>query len=133
MARPKVFIDWDYVGKLFEAGSTIVGAAAVIGINPTTLNLRCKRDLKMQLQDYRQMKLAKGNDQLRVKQFQLAMAGNTAMLIWLGKQRLGQSDKQQNQFIDADGNAYNPTPVINVHFKSVGDAADAENLENQNE
>lgn len=119
--RPKVIIDWDYVGKLFEAGSTIVGAAAAIGINPYTMNVRCKRELKMELSEFRQMKRAKGDDQLRVKQYQLAMAGNTAMLIWLGKQRLNQAEKQQQQFLDADGNPTNPATIINVHF--AGDAA----------
>jgi hypothetical protein len=40
--------------------------------------------------------LAVGNINLRAKQYQRAMAGNTRMLIWLGKQRLGQTDNPQN-------------------------------------
>ena len=32
---------------------------------------------------------------LRVKQFELAMHGNPTMLVWLGKQELGQTDRQQ--------------------------------------
>ena len=32
---------------------------------------------------------------LRAKQFELAMRGNPTMLVWLGKQELGQSDRQQ--------------------------------------
>lgn len=32
---------------------------------------------------------------LRKKQIQLAMQGNLGMLVWLGKQYLGQSDKQE--------------------------------------
>ena len=32
---------------------------------------------------------------LRAKQFELAMLGNPTMLIWLGKQELGQTDRQQ--------------------------------------
>ena len=32
---------------------------------------------------------------LRQKQFEIAMTGNVSMLIWLGKQRLGQIDKQE--------------------------------------
>ena len=31
--------------------------------------------------------------ELRKKQFEMAMDGNVQMLIWLGKQYLGQSDK----------------------------------------
>jgi hypothetical protein len=33
------------------------------------------------------------NASLKRKQFQVAMRGNPALLIWLGKQYLGQSDK----------------------------------------
>ena len=34
---------------------------------------------------------------LRRKQFQVAMKGNIIMLIWLGKQMLGQADKVENK------------------------------------
>ena len=33
--------------------------------------------------------------ELRQKQFQMAMDGDVKMLIWLGKQMLGQADKQE--------------------------------------
>lgn len=40
------------------------------------------------------------NQALRTKQFQKAMAGSDKMLIWLGKQHLGQSDKIDNRNSD---------------------------------
>lgn len=42
-----------------------------------------------------QKKRAEGRTALRRKQMQLALAGDNTMLIWLGKQRLDQSDKKQ--------------------------------------
>lgn len=42
---------------------------------------------------------------LRRKQIELAMAGNATMLVWLGKQYLGQTDKQET--VDKT-----PRPVI---------------------
>ena len=36
--------------------------------------------------------------QLRMKQIQRALQGSDTMLIWLGKQSLGQSDKQESSF-----------------------------------
>lgn len=36
------------------------------------------------------------NSKLRSKQVELALAGNTTLLIWLGKQRLGQSEKVEH-------------------------------------
>lgn len=42
-----------------------------------------------------------GDNLLRAAQYKAAMGGNTTMLIWLGKQRLGQSDK--NELTGKDG------------------------------
>jgi hypothetical protein len=39
--------------------------------------------------------LARACGSLRRKQFELAIAGNATMLIWLGKNLLGQADKQE--------------------------------------
>lgn len=43
---------------------------------------------------------AQGKSSLRRQQFKLANAGDRTMLIWLGKQYLGQSDKVDNVVID---------------------------------
>ncbi len=91
--RPKAIIDWREVGKMLEAGCTAVGIAETIGIDVDTLYNRCKDDNKMDFSTFRQQKKAKGEDMLREVQFNEALAGNTSMLIWLGKNRLGQSDK----------------------------------------
>lgn len=38
-----------------------------------------------------------GRASIRAKQFKLAMAGDKTMLVWLGKQLLGQKDKNEIQ------------------------------------
>ena len=68
------------------------------------------------MQNMMQNKLTdKEKIELREKQWELAMMGNVQMLIWLGKQYLGQSDKVDNNwenpidgivFIDEDGEKY---------------------------
>lgn len=93
--RPKVAIDWTLVGKYAEAGSSGLGIAAVIGIDEHTLRVRCVTDNKCRLTEFLQAKRAKGDESLRDKQQEVAMAGNVTMLIWLGKNKLGQSDKQE--------------------------------------
>jgi len=51
-----------------------------------------------------------GRGSLRRKQFALAMAGDKTMLIWLGKQVLGQKDKQD---ITSDNKSIAmPAPII---------------------
>jgi hypothetical protein len=52
--------------------------------------------------------------QLRAAQFRLALDGNTAMLIWLGKQYLGQTDKHEtkNEHTGKDGAAISFTLAL---------------------
>ena len=80
---------------MLEAGCTAVGIADSLGIDRVTLYNRCPQDNNLAFSAFAQLKKAKGDDLLRLKQFQTAMEGNVTMQIWLGKQRLGQSDKQE--------------------------------------
>lgn len=101
--RPKAEIDWNYVGKMLEAGAFAEGIAATIGIDRDTLYNRCKTDLNQDFSAFSQEKKAKGEELLRVAQFKQAIGGNTTMLIWLGKQRLGQTEKSQQEITGKDG------------------------------
>ncbi len=93
--RPRALIDWQQVGKLLEADCQIMGIAAIMGVSTDTLYTRCQTDNKMDFSAFSQQKKAKGDEQLRVKQYQTAMGGNVTMQIWLGKQRLTQSEKSE--------------------------------------
>ncbi len=97
MGRRKADIDWDRVGEMFEAECTVEGVAATIGVDRDTLYKRCKTDLKSDLSTFKQQKKARGDEMLRELQIKTAKAGNVTMQIWLGKQRLGQSDKSEIQ------------------------------------
>jgi hypothetical protein len=88
-------LDWQKIGRMLEADCTAVGIADEFGVSVATLYKRCLRDNKIDFSAFSQQKKMKGNDLLRVKQYQSAMAGNVVMMIWLGKQRLGQSDKSE--------------------------------------
>lgn len=97
MGRPKAIIDWDRVGEMFEADCSVEGVAATIGVHRDVLYKRCKVDLKTELTTLKQEKKAKGDLMLREVQQRTALGGNVTMQIWLGKQRLGQSDKSEVQ------------------------------------
>ena len=68
--------------------------AAILEISYDTLNRACKRDKKMSFADYFRQKSAGGKMSLRRRQYSEAMEGNTTMLVWLGKNWLGQTDKE---------------------------------------
>jgi hypothetical protein len=99
MGRRKADIDWDRVGEMFEADCTVEGVAATIGVHRDVLYRRCKTDLKIELTTLKQQKKAKGDELLREIQMKTAKSGNVTMQIWLGKQRLGQSDKTENTHV----------------------------------
>jgi len=95
--RTPAVIDWDTVGKLLEAGCSGESIATQLGIHRTTLYNRCKADLGLTFSTFSQQKKMLGDNLLRAKQYQTAMSGNVTMQIWLGKQRLGQTDKLEHQ------------------------------------
>ena len=99
--RPKADIDWQTVGKLLEAGCAGTDIASQLGIGVDTLERRCRTDNKVTFSAFSQQKRMSGDNLLRAAQYKTAMEGNTTMLIWLGKQRLGQSDK--NELTGKDG------------------------------
>lgn len=95
MARPQIEVDWRKVDKLLEAGCDGTECAAFFGFHEASLYRACKRDHKIGFAEYSHQKKSKGNASLRAKQYELAMSGDRTMLIWQGKNRLGQSDKTE--------------------------------------
>ena len=70
-------------------------------------------------------KRAESNYRLRKSQFELAFQGNAVMNIWLGKNRLGQSEKAEVTHL---GDGQQPLLVRIIHFGSTG-ASDVPALE----
>jgi hypothetical protein len=96
VGRPKKEINYNLVDSLCEIQCTGEEIAAVLDIDYDTLNAALKRDKGVGFSDYFSQKRNVGKKSLRRRQWQAAIDdGNTTMLIWLGKQFLGQSDKQE--------------------------------------
>lgn len=89
-----IAIDWNKVDELLEAGCDGTQIAAYLGCHEDTLYIRCQDEQKMAFSAYKAQKRAKGDSTLLTAQFDAAVKDkDRAMLIWLGKQRLGQADK----------------------------------------
>lgn len=86
MARPKIEIKEEDVLKLARIHCTMEEIGFVVGCSVDTLERRFADIIKQGK--------AQGRTSLRRHQWLAAEKGNTAMLIWLGKQLLGQVDKQ---------------------------------------
>ncbi len=97
MGRPQSEINWDDVEYLLMCGCSGTEIAAKIGISAPTLYDRCQKDNNIMFSDYSQEKKAKGDTLLKQTQFEAAVNDrDRSMLIWLGKQRLGQKDKTES-------------------------------------
>jgi len=85
MSRKSV-IDSEEVLKLAAMGLTVHEIASFVGVCGRTIERRCAKALKSGR--------AQACGSLRRKQFEKAVKeGNVTMLIWLGKQMLGQKDR----------------------------------------
>lgn len=87
MPNLKKEINPEQVQKLASIGCTNKEIADILGCSHDTLTRRFSEDLETGR--------SQGKASLRRKQYELAMSGNAAMLIWLGKQVLNQSEKQE--------------------------------------
>lgn len=87
MARPRKQVDKDKLFILASLGLTTSEIAAVLEVSSDTL----ERNFAEEMSEGKE----KCKASIRRKQFELAMAGNPTMLIWLGKQLLGQKEKSE--------------------------------------
>jgi len=83
--RPKAEIDPRLVETLAGIGCTLSEIAAACDCHPDTLTNRFSAEMNKGREN--------GKTRLRKKQLEVALAGNVSMLIWLGKQILGQTEK----------------------------------------
>jgi hypothetical protein len=103
--RPQIPIDWNIVDKYLEAGCNGPEIASVVGCSANTIYDRCESEKGVTFSTYSALKRAKGDAIIKAKQMAFAMtgkSGNLGMLIWLGKNRLGQRE-DPHQDIEFNG------------------------------
>lgn len=95
--RVEIEIDWKKVDELLIAGCTGVEVASYMGFHHDTLYDRVEKKYGVPFSVYLAQKRSKGDSMLRAVQFQKAMNKDNMMLIWLGKNRLKQKDKENDE------------------------------------
>lgn len=95
MGRPKIEIDQCEFEKLCAMQCTLIEISEWFGVSEDTIERWCKRTYKATFADTFKRKSAGGRISLRRKQFEVAMAGDKTLLVWLGKNWLGQRDIQE--------------------------------------
>lgn len=89
VGRPRKEVDEKIIIDRMANGATTEGLAADLGIGLTTL----EDNFRVSIRKGRALR----NTRLREAQFEKAMGGHAGMMVWLGKQFLGQSDKVETR------------------------------------
>lgn len=107
--RHEIEIDFKKLELLSQLGCTNKEIAAHFNVSERTIDTRRRNEEFREVMDRAE---ALGNISLRRKQMTMALNGDRTMLIWLGKQRLGQKDK-----VEQTGRVEKITPPkIHVNF-----------------
>ena len=93
--RPQKMIDQEQFEKLCGLQCTLDEFCCYFNCDNKTLEKWCKTTYKMNFSEIFKLKKGKGKISLRRKQFEVALSGNPTMLIWLGRNMLGQTDKYE--------------------------------------
>ena len=97
--RPKKEIDQTLFEKLCGLQCTLEEIAGIFNCSPDTIERWCKRTYKESFAEVYKKHSANGKTSLRRAQFKLAEK-SAAMAIWLGKQYLGQRDRDVADAMD---------------------------------
>jgi len=90
-----VELDWKLLDSILMFKASLEDCADICGCSSRTITRNIEKEKGMTFSEYRTRKMAKVRTNLASKQYQVAMSGNVSMLIWLGKQWLGQKDKHE--------------------------------------
>ena len=93
MGRPRKVINWEQFEQLCSLQCTLSEIAGFFKVSEDTIERAVKRHYKQTFADVFRTKRGTGLISLRRSQFAAAQKGNPLMLIWLGKNWLGQKDK----------------------------------------
>lgn len=95
MCRPEKEIDWELVDRKLIAGCIGTEIAPIFDLTPGRFYERVEEKFNTTFTEYRQQKRSIGDSNIREVQYNKAIEGDNSMLIWLGKNRLNQSDSPQ--------------------------------------
>ncbi len=85
--------DWRKFDLMCKCGVRQMDIAEAFGCSPDTIGAIVRREKQMSFSAYKDQKAGYARAEIMEKQMELALKGDRTMLIWLGKNLCGQSDK----------------------------------------
>lgn len=92
-------IDWDFVKKRLMAGCSPKEIATELGYYNTGVFKRSEKELGIPFSELHRQYYVKGDNVLRQSQYNKAVSGDAQMMIFLGKNRLKQSEKEEQKVL----------------------------------
>ena len=96
----KIEIDFKHLDQLCAIQCTLVEIADFFQCSEDTIERRVKEEKGVTFAEYFKVKSSKGKRSLRRIQWEMAQKHDRAMVIWLGKQWLGQRDNKDINVTD---------------------------------
>ncbi len=119
-------IDWKQVGDLLKARCSGSQIADSLGIHENTLYERCRTDLGLDFVAFKAQKRAEGNNKILKTQYEVATIDkDKSMLIWWGKNYLGQKDRTEIDHKNDGGPFDNKIEVV---FRDFTEDKEVENI-----
>lgn len=100
--RPLIEFDWTLLNRTLARAGKMPDCVYLMGISASTIERRIRDEHGMTFNEYRDLHMTGLRMRILDKQVDVAInGGDSAMLIHLGKQFNGQSDKNQNLNVNA--------------------------------
>jgi hypothetical protein len=119
MARPRKEMDIDQLKNMVRIQCTAEECAGVLQVSVDTIDRRLKEEGYAGFADFYKKYSDDGKASLRRAQWKAAQDGNPTMLVWLGKQMLGQKDVARQELTGADGGKIDAS--LSVDWARTGD------------
>lgn len=121
MSRPELTVDWEKVDYMLKCGCLGSEVAATFAMHPDTLYRKINERYGMTFTAYQQEMRCIGDYALRQKQYEKALEGDNTLLIWLGKNRLGQKNEDKISISEDGLKALEKSMEILNHLQSKAD------------
>lgn len=107
VGRPEKEFDWKVLDSILQFGANLIDCSELLDVSDDTIQRKIRSEHGCTFSEYRTKKMGRMRVKLLQKQYEMAQNGNVALLIWLGKQHLGQTDKVVQEIQE-----------VNLEFKS---------------
>jgi methylphosphotriester-DNA--protein-cysteine methyltransferase len=97
MAFPKVEINWKILDALLQFKVTLEHCADYLNVSTDAIQRRCKEEKGMTFGEYHNLKLQRTATKLQQKAIEMALGGNTTMMIFALKNLANWSDKLETK------------------------------------